>query len=97
MLAAIWIDRVIHETYVDLNEAGTEAAAATIVTMMGSGRPSNPVTMTLDRPFFVIQDNQTKALLFIGAVGDPSQRRSEKRNGIWLPGSDRPIPARHRP
>lgn len=65
------IQDVIHEGFVKVNEAGTEAAAATAVSM---GVTSAPEERTFDatRPFlFVIQDRETGAALFIGRVVDP--------------------------
>ena len=48
------IDEVVHQAYIDVNEAGTEAAAATAVVMTASARfmnPEPPVEMIVDRPF----------------------------------------------
>jgi len=66
------ISNVIHKAYVEVNEEGTEAAAATAVTML-RGRPSKPFTVTVDRPFFAaIRDNTTGAVLFTGFILDPT-------------------------
>ncbi|MCS7055584.1 MAG: serpin family protein [Thermoflexales bacterium] len=71
----IFISSVRHLAYVDVNEAGTEAAAATAVQMgVTSARPSDeePFTMRVDRPFlFAIEDVGTGSLLFMGAVLEP--------------------------
>ncbi|WP_409345588.1 serpin family protein [Paenibacillus sp. MBLB4367] len=66
----LYINRVLHKTQVTVSEKGTEAAAATVVEMKaGSAPPNGRFTMTVDRPFwFAIQDLQTNALLFVGAV-----------------------------
>ena len=65
----IFISRVIHQTFIDVNEEGTEAAAATIVEMIES---SGPGTFRADRPFlYMIKENSTGALLFMGKVGKP--------------------------
>lgn len=71
-----FIGGVIHEAFVKVDEDGTEAAAATAVTMRtGSARPREPVSMTLDRPFlFLIRDRKTGAILFAGRVMDPAVR-----------------------
>ncbi len=48
------IDEVVHQAYIDVNEAGTEAAAATAVVITASARlarPDPPVEMIVDRPF----------------------------------------------
>ena len=71
----LYIDKVIHQTFIDVNEAGTEAAAATVVMMgeMGMGI-SRPKTFTADHPFiFIIQKRDTGAILFMGRVSDPSE------------------------
>ena len=73
----IYIDRVIHQANVDVDEKGTEAAAATAVEMTTGGctgtDPLNVVTVRLDRPFlFVLRDVATGAILFMGRVVDPS-------------------------
>jgi serpin B len=65
----IHISRVIHQTFIDVNEEGTEAAAATIVEMIESAGPD---TFKADRPFlYMIKENSTGALLFMGKVGKP--------------------------
>lgn len=68
------ISDVRHKTFIEVNEEGTEAAAATAVTMIRTSMPIHPpFQMTIDRPFFfAIQDNQTKMLLFVGSVVEPS-------------------------
>jgi serpin B len=66
-----WIDRVRHKTYVRVNEEGVEAAAATSVAVEAVSRPP-PFEFIADRPFyFAIRDDNTKAILFMGAVFDP--------------------------
>jgi serpin B len=68
-----WISRVLHKTFLDINEKGTEAAAATAVGMAGSAAPAKDrFTMIVDRPFLLaIRDDQTGAILFLGAIVDP--------------------------
>lgn len=71
-----YIDDVIHKTFVEVNEEGTEAAAVTAVKMLATAaRPPDPqktFTMVVDRPFFVaIDDLETGALLFMGAIVEP--------------------------
>ena len=67
----IFISRVIHQTFIDVNEEGTEAAAATIVEMIETSIPQGPY-FRADRPFlYVIKENSTGALLFMGKVGKP--------------------------
>jgi serine protease inhibitor len=67
------VSAVVHQAYIDVNEQGTEAAAATAVTMaMASMRLADPVTMIVDRPFlFAITDTATGLPLFAGRVSDP--------------------------
>jgi serpin B len=68
------ISDVIHQANIDVDEAGTEAAAATAVVLRAtSGAPNPPVTLQVDRPFlFALRDVQTGAVLFLGHVVDPS-------------------------
>jgi len=68
---SLFIQDVIHEAFVAVDEKGTEAAAATAVVV---GRTSIPerATFKADRPFFVvIRDNPTGAVLFVGQVTSP--------------------------
>jgi serpin B len=68
----LYISDVIHEVFVSLSEAGTEAAAATAV-VMGRGLPPIPVELDVDRPFlFWLYDRATGSVLFMGRVLDPS-------------------------
>jgi serine protease inhibitor len=68
----VWIDTVKHKTYVEVNEEGTEAAAATVVEMArGPGPPG--FWMRVDRPFiFLIRENKSQTILFIGKIVEPS-------------------------
>ncbi len=67
----LFIGKVIHKAFVDVSEKGTEAAAATAVTM-DSGMPAPPPVFRADHPFvFVIRDNKSGAILFMGRVANP--------------------------
>ncbi|MGB7787702.1 serpin family protein [Methanoregula sp.] len=69
------INDVVHKAYVDVNEDGTEAAAATGVVMnMAAVRGEGPVPVfRADHPFvFLIRDNNTGTVLFMGRVTNPS-------------------------
>ena len=70
----IYIDQVFHKAFIDVNEAGTEAAAATAVLMAGKGfNPDEPQKITFDHPFlFFIQDRESGTILFIGQVINPN-------------------------
>lgn len=68
---SLWIDKAIHEAYISTDEEGTEAAAATVVTMASSLPP--PFSFRADHPFlFMICDKPTCSVLFIGRVLKPS-------------------------
>jgi len=69
----LFISDVIHKAFVAVDESGTEAAAATAVIMRLKAMPESPMTLTIDRPFiFLIRDNATGTILFIGRVMNPS-------------------------
>jgi len=69
----LFISQAVHKAFVDVNEEGTEAAAATaIVVGTTSVKPPIPV-FKADHPFvFLIQDDSTGNILFIGRVIDPT-------------------------
>ncbi len=65
----LFLDTVQHEAFIEVDEEGTEAHAATGGAMAASHGP----TITVDRPFlFVIRDRSTGAILFMGRVADPT-------------------------
>jgi len=67
------IAEILHKAFVSVDEAGTEAAAATAVVMRETAMPGEPVEVTVDRPFvFLIRDIETSAILFVGRVVNPS-------------------------
>ncbi len=67
------IDDVIHKAFVSVDEAGTEAAAATAVIVGTTSMPVEQAVVTLDQPFvFLIRDIQTGAIIFIGRVMNPA-------------------------
>ena len=69
----LFISAVIHKAYVDVNEEGTEAAAATAVTIkLTSIGPARIPIFRADHPFlFLIRDNHSGSILFIGRVMNP--------------------------
>jgi serpin B len=70
------IDRVIHQANIDVDEAGTEAAAATAIVMRATGMPVDDVELTVDKPFlFALRDTVTGAVVFLGRIADPSDGR----------------------
>ncbi len=70
----LYIGAIIHKAYVAVDEKGTEAAAATAVIMETTSmpEPQTPYDFRVDRPFlFLIRDNVTGTILFIGRVANP--------------------------
>ena len=66
----LWISQIKHKAFVEVNEEGTEAAAATAVTMETTSVRRYPV-FRADHPFlFMIRDNQTGSIMFMGRVVD---------------------------
>lgn len=70
----LMIDRAIHQTFLIVDEKGTEAAAATAITIRPvSAAPDPEIRFHADHPFFfVIRDNRTGALLFMGRIEAPA-------------------------
>jgi serpin B len=68
------ISAVVHKAFVDVNEEGTEAAAATGVVVRVTSAPAAPTVFRADHPFiFLIQDNRSGSILFLGKVVDPTK------------------------
>jgi len=71
----LFVSNVKQKSFVEVNEEGTEAAAVTTVGVMASAimEPAKPFEMIVDRPFFfVIGDDQTKSILFMGMIYNPA-------------------------
>jgi len=71
----LYLSAVKHKSFVEVNEEGTEAAAATVAVMraLAVRQVTPPFEMVVDRPFlFLIADNLTKAILFVGVVFQPA-------------------------
>ena len=68
------VDKVLHETFIAIDEQGTEAAASTVVLVTATSGPRfDPVPVILDRPFlYRIMDAETDATLFIGQIVNPT-------------------------
>jgi serpin B len=78
----IHISQIQHRAFVDVNEDGTEAAAATAVEFAARAAPGLPAAFKIDRPFlYFIVDEASDAILFVGRIKDP-------RNGA-APDADR--------
>ena len=69
----LWISTVKQKTYLDVNEKGTEAAAATSVEIVTeSFNPEGPFRMEVNRPFLIaITENQSNTILFLGEINNP--------------------------
>ncbi len=80
------VSAVIHKAYVDVNEEGTEAAAATAVTMraLAMRAPEQaPPVFRADHPFvFLIRDNRSDSILFMGRMADPSKLGTGPKNDL---------------
>lgn len=71
----IYINSIIHKAFIDVNEEGTEAAAATAIVMkMTVMRPMPIRSFNANHPFiFIIRDNETGSILFMGKIMDPTK------------------------
>ncbi len=71
----LFISNVLHKAFVEVNEQGTEAAAATGVVMkLTSAAPQRLLVFRADRPFiFTIIDNESESILFMGRLSNPSK------------------------
>lgn len=66
------IQEVIHQAFIETNEEGTEAAAATVVIIELSSIPSGPLVFNADHPFiYIIRETTTNSIIFMGCVNDP--------------------------
>jgi len=75
---ALFLSAVLHKAFVDVNEEGTEAAAATVelmeIAMAMDSRPPQVPTFRADHPFlFAIRSRRSGAILFLGRVTDPTK------------------------
>ena len=73
----LFIGSVVHQAFVDVDEHGTEAAAATAVMMAAGAAPptAKPVEFRADHPFlFFIRDTKSNVILFAGRLADPSAK-----------------------
>jgi serpin B len=70
----LYIGAVIHKAFVDVNEEGTEAAASTAVGFTLASMPEPVPTFRADHPFiFMIRDDNTGSILFMGRIVDPAK------------------------
>ncbi|OGP68187.1 MAG: hypothetical protein A2W27_07800 [Deltaproteobacteria bacterium RBG_16_44_11] len=70
----LWISQIKHKAFVEVNEEGTEAAAATAVEMALKSIP-NDVVFSADHPFlFIIRDNQSGSIVFMGRMVNPHNK-----------------------
>ena len=74
-LGGLYINYVKHKAFVEVNEEGTEAAAATVVVVANrvSAQPDETIYFTANKPFlFAIIERSTKTIVFMGRLSDPS-------------------------
>ncbi len=72
----LWISAALHKAFIEIDEKGTEAAAATVIVMTTestvNSKPPQPKEFIADHPFlFYIIDNETKSILFMGRIMKP--------------------------
>lgn len=69
---SLYVSDVIHETYLRMDEEGTEAAAATAIGIRTTSLPPPPMEFRVDRPYFIaLRDRPTGTILFMGRIVDP--------------------------
>ena len=67
------LSQVVHKSFIEVNEEGTEAAAATGAIMTSGGSSPHPISFYAGHPFiFFIQHKETSQILFLGKVEDPT-------------------------
>lgn len=72
----LWISLVKQKTFIEVDEKGTEAAAATEIDVITESAGPQPISMSVNRPFFIaISDEQTGAILFMGTIYDPEEAK----------------------
>ena len=72
----LFISLVVHQAFIDVNEEGTEAAAATGVVMKETAAPINIPVFKADHPFiFMIQDAKNQEILFMGKIVNPASEQ----------------------
>ncbi len=74
--AGLFVSNIKQKTFVEVNEAGTEAAAVTVIEIRESYDPnaSQPVLFFANRPFlYLITEKSTGAILFIGRMDEPKE------------------------
>jgi serpin B len=68
----LFIEKVLHKAYIEVNEEGSEAAAATTVHILETAMPDTPMIFNADHPFiFFIKHKETDTILFMGSVENP--------------------------
>ena len=68
----IYIDEILQNTYIAVDQYGTEATAATLAALLGAIAPNDKVILKIDHPFlFTIVDKPTGVILFVGKVTNP--------------------------
>ena len=68
----LYISDVVHQAFIDVNEEGTEAAAATAIGMTTTSMPIESYEITLDHPFiYVIYEQTTNTIVFLGRFVKP--------------------------
>jgi serpin B len=69
----LFISKVLHQTFIETNEEGTEAAAATVVEIVFTSVPAGPLEIKLDKPFvYIIRETSTNSIVFMGKTGNPA-------------------------
>jgi len=69
----LFIQAILHKAFVNVDEAGTEAAAATAIMVGMASMPAEPIKVAIDHPFvFVLRDRTTGTILFMGRVVNPA-------------------------
>ncbi|TYP70236.1 serpin family protein [Paenibacillus methanolicus] len=71
--ALFYISQIVHQARIEVDETGTEAAAATAISVAGTAEPQQPCEFTADRPFFfAIEEGEMGAIVFLGVVRNPA-------------------------
>jgi len=71
----LYITKVIHQAFIEVNEEGSEAAAATAVVMGTKSAPIRLAEFKADRPFiFLIRHKATGSILFLGRITNPAAK-----------------------